>query len=100
MTLLSLNNFYLSVIFIISLLLLTVSIEVAVERSDIKIKSYSFLYSLLLSLASLLPAQTLAEIGSGKIFIAKIFLNSSIYMALFFIFYVFFFWKFSLLKKF
>lgn len=90
MTLLSLNNFYLSVIFIISLLLLTVSIEVAVERSDIKIKSYSFLYSLLLSLASLLPAQTLAEIGSGKIFIAKIFLNSSIYGFIFYILCVFF----------
>lgn len=79
MTLSSLPGPILSLAFIASLLLLIMSIHIAVEWKDIKMRSPFFLYSLFFLFASFLPAQVLAEIGSGHMFLGRLFLHFPVY---------------------
>ena len=75
MILKNLPDSILSITFFAALFLLTVSIRIAVEHADIRTRSNAFLYSVLLFFASFIPAQVLADIGTGEIPVAHYFLR-------------------------
>lgn len=85
MILLNLPDSILTVTFITSLLVLLVSIRITVELADIKLRSYTLAFSLLLFIASFLPVQVLAEIGSGRILLARLFSGVPLYLLAFYL---------------
>lgn len=74
MTLHSIPEGSLSLLFVLCLFLLTLSIRIVVEMVDRRPKSLAFLYSLLLFSACFFATQVLAEIGSRKMRIGRKFL--------------------------
>lgn len=80
MRLIDLNSSTLSIIFAINLIVLAVSIQICVERLDIKVKSKDFIYSFLLVLTSFILVQILAEIGTNRMLIAKRFTKLNVYI--------------------
>lgn len=89
MTLDNLNNVATSVLFVVSMFMLVVSIQVAVEIADINVKSYAFMCSLFLVYASFIPVQILAEIGNENMLFARIVRNFNVHFMIFYILFIF-----------
>ena len=77
MKLMDLNTFRLTYLFVVNLVILVVSLKFVVAASNSKRESPSFFFSLVIFLLSFLPLQVLAEIGSGKINMSKLFLSTT-----------------------
>lgn len=89
MTLDNLNNVATSVLFVVSMFMLVVSIQVAVEIADINVKSYAFMCSLFLVYASFIPVQILAEIDNENMLFARIVRNFNVHFMIFYILFIF-----------
>ena len=84
MKLMDLNTFRLTYLFVVNLVILVVSLKFVVAASNSKRESPIFAFSLVIFLLSFLPLQVLAEIGSGKINMSKLFLSLPIYIFIYY----------------
>lgn len=78
----NLNIYKLALLFVFNAILLTINIIMVVESTNTKISSKYFIYSLILFLLSLIPLQILAELGTGRIYMAKFLVNIPVYVLL------------------
>lgn len=78
----NLNIYMLALLFVFNAILLTININMVVESTNTKISSKYFIYSLILFLLSLIPLQILAELGTGRIYMAKFLVNIPVYVLL------------------
>ena len=76
----NLNVFKLALLFIFNAVLLVFSINIVIESTNTKNFRKYFLYSVLIFLLSFIPLQILAELGTGKIYIAKPFVKLPLYL--------------------
>lgn len=79
MKLMDLNTFRVAYLFVVNLIILVVSLKLVVAASNSKIESSFFIFSLIIFLLSFMPLQVLAEIGSEKFYISKLFLSLPLY---------------------
>lgn len=79
MTLLDLNTYQLAILFIINTGLLVVAIKAVVEVAFIKSRSKYFLQTVVILILSIFPIQVLAELGNGDFYLAKTFVDLSLY---------------------
>nr|WP_075574401.1 ATP-binding protein [Ezakiella massiliensis] len=79
MTLLDLNTYQLAILFIINTGLLVVAIKAVVEVAFIKARSKYFLQTVVILILSIFPIQVLAELGNGDFYLAKTFVDLSLY---------------------
>lgn len=84
MKLMDLNTFRLTYLFVVNLVILVVSLKLVVAASNSKIESSFFILSLIIFLLSFMPLQVLAEIGSGKIYVSKLFLSLPAYIFIYY----------------
>lgn len=80
MTLSTLKTYDLTILFLISTIILLISIKIVVETANIKIYSKNLLFGLIIFLLSFLPMQLLAEIGTGKFYMAKVLGRLPVYL--------------------
>lgn len=79
MKLMDLNTFRVAYLFVVNLIILVVSLKLVVAASNSKRESSFFIFSLIIFLLSFMPLQVLAEIGSEKFYISKLFLSLPLY---------------------
>lgn len=84
MKLMDLNTFRLTYLFVVNLVILVVSLKFVVAASNSKREPPFFAFSLGVFLLSFLPLQVLAEIGSGKIYMSKLFLSLPVYIFIYY----------------
>ena len=84
MKLMDLNTFRLTYLFVVNLVILVVSLKFVIAASNSKRESPFFAFSLGIFLLSFLPLQVLAEIGSGKINMSKLFLSLPAYIFIYY----------------
>lgn len=84
MKLMDLNTFRLTYLFVVNLVILVVSLKFVVAASNSKRESPFFAFSLGIFLLSFLLLQVLAEIGSGKINMSKLFLSLPVYIFIYY----------------
>lgn len=80
----SLNIYRLGLLFIINAIILVISINIVIESSNTMVFRKYFLYSSLIFISSLIPLQILAELGTGKIYLAKPLLQLPLYLFVFY----------------
>lgn len=78
----SLNLYQLASLFVFNAIILVISINIVVESSNTKILHNYFHHCVLIFLLSFISIQILAELGTGRIHIAKLFVNIPIYLFL------------------
>lgn len=79
MRLMDLNALSLSLVFIASMFLLAFSVRLMIEILDMKPKSWLFAASVAMVLINIYLLQFLAELGSGRMLVARPFLNIGVY---------------------
>ncbi|MEJ8751472.1 ATP-binding protein [Lagierella sp. ICN-221743] len=75
MTLLNLDTFSLTLLFIINMIILIISMEIVIMTANNKTHSRFFIFALSIFILSFIPVQVLAEIGRGRFYISKNFIN-------------------------
>ena len=75
MTLLNLNIYNLAALFLLNAAILISSVRILVEAANFEVRSKYFVLSVILFVLSFLPLQILAEIGTERPHIAKVFIG-------------------------
>ena len=75
MTLLNLNIYNLAALFLLNAAILISSVRILVEAANFEVRSKYFVLSVILFVLSFLPLQILAEIGTERLHIAKVFIG-------------------------
>ena len=80
MTLLNLSTNNLAILFLFNTLVLVASVKIVVDTASSKLYSKYFVHSVFIFLLSFSSMQILAEIGTGKLYIAKLMLDLPVYL--------------------
>lgn len=80
MTLINLKTYQLAILFLLNTVILVASIKIIIEVANTNIHSKYFVKGVLIFLLSFLPMQVLAEIGTGKLYMAKVLVDLPLYL--------------------
>ena len=80
MTLLNLSTNNLAILFLFNTLVLVASVKIVVDTASSKLYAKYFVHSVFIFLLSFFSIQILAEIGTGKLYIAKPMLDLPVYL--------------------
>ena len=80
MTLINLSIYNLAILFLFNAAILVASVKIVVDTANSKLHAQYFVHSLFIFLLSFLSMQILAEIGTGKLYIAKNMLDLPVYL--------------------
>ena len=80
MTLLNLSTNNLATLFLFNTLVLVVSVKIVVDTASSKLYAKYFVHSVFIFLLSFFSMQILAEIGTGKLYIAKLVVDFPVYL--------------------
>ena len=84
MTLLNLSIYHLAALFLFNAAILISSVRILVEAANFEIQSKYFVRGVILFVLSFISLQILAEIGTGRLHMAKAFIGVPIYFFLFY----------------
>ncbi|WP_138160648.1 sensor histidine kinase [Peptoniphilus catoniae] len=80
MTLLNLSTNNLAILFLFNTLVLVASVKIVVDTASSKLYSKYFVHSIFIFLLSFFSIQILAEIGTGKLYFAKLVVDFPVYL--------------------
>ena len=84
MTLFNLSTNNLAALFLFNTLVLVASVKIVVDTASSRLYSKYFVHSVLIFLLSYISMQILAEIGTGKLYFAKLVVNFPVYLFIIF----------------
>ncbi|WP_072469118.1 sensor histidine kinase [Urinicoccus massiliensis] len=84
MTLINLNIYQLALLFIFNTIILVAGVKIVVDTANSKVHAKYFIHSLFIFSLSFFSIQILAEIGTGRLYIAKPMLDLPIYLFIIF----------------
>ena len=84
MTLFNLSTNNLAILFLFNTLVLVASVKIVVDTANSRLYSKYFVHSVLIFLLSFFSMQILAEIGTGKLYFAKLVVNFPVYLFIIF----------------